>query len=175
MGANLFNNNWRPVGKEISLAVGILSRKRMSSDCPDKYRDYGLLVLRLGIGLMFVLVHGLPKVRGGIQMWTSLGRVFNRIIGVEFIPAFWGFMATLSEFGGGICLLIGILFRPACALMLFTMLIVVIAQFRGGYGFSGASQALELGSALLSLLLTGPGKLVLPNVIERIRSDKSSY
>jgi putative oxidoreductase len=30
----------------------------------DRYRDAGLLVLRIGIGVMFML-HGFPKVMGG--------------------------------------------------------------------------------------------------------------
>lgn len=30
----------------------------------DKYRDVGLLILRVGIGLMF-MIHGFPKLFGG--------------------------------------------------------------------------------------------------------------
>jgi hypothetical protein len=32
----------------------------MNPDALDKYRDYGWLLLRVGIGLMFVAVHGFP-------------------------------------------------------------------------------------------------------------------
>lgn len=79
----------------------------------NKSRDYGLLLLRVGVGLMFVTIHGFPKITGGMQNWTVLGKTFNRIIGISFIPVFWGFMAAIAEFGGGIFLIIGILFRPA--------------------------------------------------------------
>lgn len=137
----------------------------MILDSLDKYRDQGLLLLRVGIGLMFVTVHGFPKIAGGVEAWAGLGKTFNSLIGVSFIPAFWGFMAAVSEFVGGMCLITGVLFRPACALMLFTMFIAVTMNIRGGYGFSGASQALELGIVLLSLIFTGPGRFTLPNLL----------
>ena len=38
-----------------------------------KYRDAGLLVLRVGLGIMFCL-HGLPKLAAGPKVWTLLGK-----------------------------------------------------------------------------------------------------
>lgn len=131
----------------------------------DNKRDYGLLMLRVGIGIMFVTIHGLPKITGGVETWVGLGKTFNNLIGISFIPAFWGLMAALSEFGGGLCLITGILFRPACGAILFTMFIAITMNFRGGYGFSGASQALELGIVLLSLIFIGSGRFTLPNLL----------
>jgi len=128
---------------------------------PDKYRDYGLLILRIGIGSMFIMIHGLPKVAGGVQMWTALGGAFNRLIGIALLPTFFGFMAMLSEFIGGICLVAGVLFRPACALMLFTMVVAVTSILRGGYGLPAASQPFELGVVLLGLIFTGSGRFTL--------------
>jgi putative oxidoreductase len=121
--------------------------------------DLGLLVLRCGIGLMFVLMHGLSKITGGVTLWRGLGGAFNRLIGLSFAPEFWGVAATISEFGGGLCLIAGVFFRPACAAMLFTMAVAVGATIRGGEGFAGASHPLELVIVLLALFLTGPGKL----------------
>lgn len=131
----------------------------------DKSRDYGLLLLRVGIGVMFVTVHGFPKISGGIETWVGLGKTFNNLLGVSFIPGFWGFMAAISEFGGGLCLITGILFRPVCAMLLFTMLIAVTMNLRGGYGFTGAAEALELGTVLLSLIIIGSGRFTLPNLL----------
>lgn len=125
--------------------------------------DGGLLVLRAGLGLMFVFMHGLPKLTGGVALWRGLGGAFNRLIGISFLPEFWGFAAAIAEFGGGLCLIAGIFFRPACALMVFTMAIAVGATIRGGEGFDGASHALELGIVLLALFLIGPGRFTLGN------------
>jgi putative oxidoreductase len=144
----------------------------MMSNLPGKNRDYGLLLLRVGIGITFVFVHGLPKIIAGAQMWTSLGGAFNRLIGIAFYPAFWGFMASVSEFGGGICLALGILFRPACALIGFTMLIAVASILRGGYGFSAASQPCELGIIFFSLILSGSGRYTLPTLIASIKTAR---
>jgi putative oxidoreductase len=141
----------------------------MVSGPPYKYRDYGLLLLRAGIGLMFVTIHGFPHISGGVQTWAGLGKTFNSLVGISFIPVFWGFMAAISEFVGGMCLVAGVLFRLACALIFVTMLIAVVMNLRGGYGFSGGSQALELGVICLSLILTGPGKFTLPNLLLRKR------
>ncbi|MGI8657127.1 MAG: DoxX family protein [Pyrinomonadaceae bacterium] len=124
-----------------------------------------MLLLRVGIGLMFVAVHGFPKIAGGVQAWAGLGKTFNSIIGVSFVPALWGFMAAISEFVGGMCLITGVLFRPACAFMLFTMFVAVTANVRGGYGFSAASQALELGIVFLSLIFIGSGRFTLPKLL----------
>ena len=67
----------------------------------NKHRHIGLLVLRIGIGCMFIL-HGAPKLFGGAEKWTQIGMAMASL-GIGFIPAFWGFMAAISEFFGGVC------------------------------------------------------------------------
>lgn len=121
---------------------------------------------------MFVIVHGLPKLAGGVSRWKGLGGAFNRLAGFSFLPEFWGFLASISEFGGGLCLIAGMFLRPACALMLFTMAIAVASIIRGGYGFNAASQPIELGVALLALLFTGPGLLTLPNLLTKLKASR---
>ena len=79
-------------------------------------------------------------------------------IGIHFMPAFWGFMAALAEFGGGICLILGILFRPATAMMVFTMFIAAMMHYQNGDGFGGYSHAVENGIVLLGLFFAGSGK-----------------
>lgn len=124
----------------------------------EKRFDLELLILRLGIGLMFATVHGFPKIAGGFQEWTSLGKTFNGLTGVDLIPAFWGFMSAIAEFGGGICLVLGIFYRIAIPPMLFTMLVAIAMNFRGGYGFSGAGEAIEMAAVLTCLMISGPGR-----------------
>ena len=38
----------------------------------DRYRDQGLLILRIGLGLMFIY-HGWPKIHAGPHLWHILG------------------------------------------------------------------------------------------------------
>ena len=126
--------------------------------------------MRVGIGLIFVIVHGYPKVIGGITLWRGLGGAFNRLIGLSLAPGFWGFLAMLAEFGGGLCLIAGIFFRPACAAILFTMLIAVISILRGGYGFNSASQPLELGIVVAALFFTDSGKFTARHFLQKTKA-----
>lgn len=122
----------------------------------DKHRELGILLLRLGIGLMFVY-HGWPKISGGPEVWLKLGSAM-KFVGITFTPVFWGFMAAVTEFFGGILIAIGFLTRPAAMMLAFNMTIAVILKFSTGAGLGGASQAIEVGIVFLSLILMGPGK-----------------
>jgi putative oxidoreductase len=121
----------------------------------DRQRDLGLLVLRVGIGVMF-MAHGWPKMAGGPEKWAALGSAMDTL-GIGFAPAFWGFMAALAEFGGGFLLVLGVAFRPACALLLCTMIVASAKHLAAGDGFGKSSHAIEAGILFLSLLLIGPG------------------
>lgn len=123
------------------------------------YPDLGLLILRVGIGAMF-MVHGYPKITGGPDKWTQLGSVMG-IFGIKMFPQFWGFLASLTEFGGGLCLILGVIFRPACFLMLGMMSVATSMHMGQGDGLSVASHAIEAGIVFLSLLVIGPGKYAL--------------
>lgn len=120
-----------------------------------KFRDLGLLLLRLGIGIVFIF-HGYPKLFNP-EMWPNLGRAMANL-GITFGYSFWGFMAAFSEFGGAILLILGFFFRPACFLLFFTMFVAAIMHLSAGHGFSVASHAIELTIIFFSLIFIGPGK-----------------
>lgn len=121
-----------------------------------KYRNTGLLILRVGLGAM-MMVHGLPKIMGGLDKWTALGGSM-KVIGIDFIPTFWGFMAAATESFGGFLLVLGLFFRPVNMLLAFTMLIATLVHFGKGEGILGASHAIELAIVFLALIFIGPGK-----------------
>lgn len=121
--------------------------------------NLGLLILRLGLGIMF-LIHGWPKIIGGIEEWTNLGGRMGTL-GIDFAPALWGFMGAFSEFGGAILLITGILFTPACALMLLTMAIATQMHVSSGDSFQIFSHPLTLSTVFLGLMFIGPGEWTL--------------
>jgi putative oxidoreductase len=131
--------------------------------------NFGLLIIRIGIGIMFVL-YGEGKMFGGPEKWAKLGGAMEGL-GITFLPAFWGFMAALAEFGGGILLVLGLLFRPACFLMFCTMFVAASVHWidaaEAGEALKGkimsGSHAIELGIVFLALLFTGPGKYSVDN------------
>ncbi len=122
----------------------------------SKYKDFGLLFLRIGIGGMFIF-HGAPKMFGGPERWERIGASMA-IVGIEFVPVFWGFMASFSEFIGGICIILGLFFRPVCILLTITMTIAASGHLSRGEGLRRAAHAIENGIVFLSLIFIGPGK-----------------
>lgn len=122
----------------------------------NKHKDLGLLILRLGIGSMFIF-HGAPKIFGGPESWKSLGMAAASV-GINFIPILWGLLAAISEFVGGICLILGLFFRPACIFLTIVMAVAASMHLNKGDGLSGASHAIEDGIVFLSLIFIGPGK-----------------
>jgi putative oxidoreductase len=134
----------------------------------EKARDPGLLLLRAGVGLSFFYIHGLPKITAGPAHWAQLGAAMGNM-GVHFSPVFWGLMAALAEFAGGAFLALGLLTRPAAAVMAFNMLVAVVMHLAMGQGLEPASHALEDMFVFAALLLTGPGRYSLDALIFRPR------
>lgn len=125
-------------------------------DTLGKYRNTGLLILRVGLGVM-MMYHGLPKIMGGPDKWAGLGSSM-KVIGIDFFPTFWGLMAALAEGMGGFLLVLGLFFRPVNMLLVFTMIIAALVHFGKGDGIKGASHAIEVGIVFFALIFIGPGK-----------------
>ncbi len=124
-----------------------------------KGSDAGLLILRVGIGVMF-MIHGWPKLSGGPEVWVKLGGAIG-VFGITFAPTFWGLMAAVSEFAGGLLLALGLLTRPACVFLLSTMVVAAAMHITKGDGFTVYSHAMKAGVVFLSLIFVGPGRFSL--------------
>ena len=120
------------------------------------YRNTGLLILRVGLGVMMI-IHGFPKLAGGPAGWESLGSSM-KVVGIDFLPVFWGLIAAVTEGIGGLFLILGLFFRPVNMLLVITMVIAALVHFGKGDGIGGASHAIELGIVFFSLIFIGPGK-----------------
>ena len=114
------------------------------------------------------LCHGVPKLTGGPATWTKLGGAMS-LIGLDFGHTFMGFMAAISESGGGLLLAMGLLTRPACFFLLSTMTVATTMHVQSGHPFVKYSHALEAGILFFSLLLIGPGRISLDEVLRRKR------
>lgn len=120
-----------------------------------KYKDTGLLIMRAGLGVMY-MYHGYPKLFGGPELWKQVGSAMG-MVGITFLPVVWGLLAAVAEAVGGLLILIGFLFRPAAFFLLFTMFIASLMHLTND-GLKEASHALELAFVFAGLLFTGPGK-----------------
>lgn len=138
---------------------------RLSQKSSIRCIHFGLLVIRIGIGMMFIL-HGMPKLMGGPDKWADVGGAMESI-GIHFLPAFWGFMAGFTETVGGLLLILGLAFVPATLMLAFTMLIAFLKHVTNGDGFIGFSHSLEAMILFIGLAITGPGKYRISQLIEK--------
>ena len=115
-----------------------------------------IFLIRVSFGIIYIL-HGFPKIAGGPEQWAQIGGAMG-IVGLGFAPAFWGFMASISEFGGGILLVLGLFTRPAAVLMAFTMLIAMIMHISAGDPLSTVLHPLKGLVVFVSILYSGAGK-----------------
>ncbi|MCB9680771.1 MAG: DoxX family protein [Alphaproteobacteria bacterium] len=122
----------------------------------DGWRDHGLLLLRVGLGGMF-LFHGWPKVTGGPELWAKIGASMSGF-GITFGYTAWGFLAAVTEAFGGVLLALGLATRPVALALWFTMVVAAKMHLDNGDGVMGASHAIEDGVAFLAIVLLGPGR-----------------
>ncbi|MGN6395963.1 MAG: DoxX family protein [Mucilaginibacter sp.] len=123
------------------------------------YRNFGLLVIRLGLGIMFIY-HGYPKITGGVKMWEGVGSAAG-YVGIHFLPVLWGLLAALAETVGGVLLILGLGFRLVCLVLIIDMLVAIsfhLHQSGPMGGVNGAAQAIEMAVVFAGLLFVGPGK-----------------
>ena len=125
-------------------------------------KDAGLLIVRVVIGISMMLFHGFSKIKGGPEAWENIGKDIG-VLGINFLPVFWGFMAGFAEFFCSFLLILGVLFRPAAVLLAFTMIVAILVHLNlppesPAAGWKGASHALELLAVYIGLFFTGPGK-----------------
>lgn len=119
--------------------------------------DLGLLILRIGIGFQ-MLLHGWPKISGGPDKWVKLGNNMA-LLGIDFAPMFWGFMASFAEFFGAALIIMGLFFRPSAFLLAFTMLVASVRHWNEeGAVFLDASHSMELMMVFIAMYITGAGK-----------------
>jgi putative oxidoreductase len=138
----------------------------------NKYKDTGIFVLRVMVGISFALVYGRPKIEGGPEFWTMIGSSMSNV-GITFAPAFWGFMASLAEFGGGILLILGLFTRPAAAFMAFTMVMAAIVHLKALDPWHNVVNPLNLLAVFIALIFLGAGKYSLDYLFSRKKNDEN--
>jgi len=127
------------------------------------YRDAGILVLRLGFGIMFMF-HGFPKIMGGTYEWEKAGTEMQAL-GISFLPAFWGFMSAFAEFVGGTLLILGLFTRVFAVLMFINMIVAAVSHLTKDPALLASAYPIEDGIVFLSLIIMGPGRYSLDAMI----------
>lgn len=132
----------------------------------ERFRDFGLLILRLGFGFGFFWFHGLPKLTADPERWARTGSAIGSL-GIDFAPAAWGLAAGIAEGVGGILFALGLLFRPVALAMLAVMIVATTNHFVTGQGTP--AHAFKNAWVLAGILFVGPGRYSLDHLLARRR------
>lgn len=127
--------------------------------------DLGLLMLRIGLGLIFI-AHGYPKLIGGVEKWRMLGSAMSNF-GITFAPAFWGFAAACSEVFGGICLMLGLRTRVALFFLSCVMIVALVFHLSKGDPFTVYFHPLSLLVVFIGLWFLGAGNYSLDYMLNK--------
>ena len=122
----------------------------------DNLLQAGWLILRVGIGIS-IFLHGYPKITGGVETWTMVGSTMSSF-GINFAPAFWGFLAAFAESAGGLLIALGLFFRPAALLLTGSMAVALATHLVAGDNFMIFGHAMDLLIIFVSSILIGAGK-----------------
>lgn len=114
--------------------------------------DAALLVLRLALGAIFIL-HGYGKVFGHMPSMEMFSGMVSKI-GFP-MPGFFAWVAALTEFAGGIAILLGICTRVAGPFIAFEMFVTTV--FVKKFLFPAADEDLALFAIAIAITLMGPG------------------
>lgn len=131
-----------------------------------KLRDFGILFLRVGVGLIFIFIHGLGKITGGQDLWVKLGGAMSNF-GINFLPGFWGFMAAFTEFFVPMFIIIGFLYRPATLLLTFNMIVAATTHFIKLDPWGRIAYPVMLIVLFISMFFIGPGRYSLDEYFRR--------
>lgn len=133
----------------------------------DNFRGSGIFIMRVGVGIIFIL-HGYPKIAGGPEVWAKLGGALAPF-GITFVPVFWGFMAAFSEFIGGMMIVLGLFTRVAGLMLFITMGVATSMHLNNGDPFSKYSQPMLAAFLFFGFLFIEPGRYSMDNWILKKR------
>jgi putative oxidoreductase len=133
---------------------------------------WGPIALRIPIGITFA-AHGAQKLVGWFGGYGLAGTgQWMASIGLE--PGYlMALLAGSAELFGGLALIVGLLVRPAAAVLAFTMVVAIFAVHIGN-GLFMSNNGYEFGLALLaasaSLAISGAGRASIDRLLAGGRS-----
>lgn len=121
-----------------------------------KYRETGLLLIRVSIGVIFIILIA-PILWSGQGSWEHFGSAMRQL---DFHShyKFWGFIGALLACAGGVLMILGLFFRIGVLFALAITLVHLVAIWGSGGGLHARIPALEVAILLASMLFIGPGK-----------------
>ncbi|MDX1653883.1 MAG: DoxX family protein [Candidatus Competibacteraceae bacterium] len=131
--------------------------------------NWGSLALRVPVGIIFA-AHGAQKLFGWFGGYGLEG-TGQWLASIGLVPGYlMALLAGGAEFFGGLALILGLLVRPAAAVLAFTMLVAILTVHIGN-GLFMSNNGYEFGLALLAaavaLAFNGAGRISLDGMLTR--------
>ena len=99
-----------------------------SSKSRSNATHLGLLILRLGVGTIFVCL-SYPELLAGKEAWQSMGQAAVEPVGVTFGYWIWGLLGVVSMLAGGVFIGLGVAFRPSALCLLITTGLITFMRY----------------------------------------------
>lgn len=138
------------------------------------YPDAGLLVLRLWAGLSLLFLFGIPKL-GDAAHFTFAGApwsfvAFNQKLGLP-APVLVAYLETLNESLGALLVALGLLARPAAAVVAFGFAVATVCSLiaREEAWLIAAFYCISAATVALA----GPGRFSIDRVVEHARAQRA--
>lgn len=149
--------------------------KKFLFDCGtrDSIASIGILALRVMIGLMMLIGHGLPKIRN-FDVILEKGFPVPDFFPLKFMSQSVSLIATIgAEVGAAALIILGLATRPAAFILGFTMVVAAFSVMADAPWFIGPGVAAAKEPALLflipmiTIILTGAGSFSFDAVIHK--------
>jgi putative oxidoreductase len=136
------------------------------SNSLNSLQPWGVFLLRLILGLAMVS-HGYGKVIPPNGFHGNTFAALNHhghVVASLGLPYWLGYVSALTEFVGGILILLGLFTRFSAFMIACNMLVAILLVTRH-HGYSGSEYTLALFAMAVMLLFTGAGVLALDRKI----------
>ena len=133
----------------------------------------GIVFIRFLLGIIMML-HGIPKVMGGVPKWQWLGNTMQNF-GIYFWPVAWGLLAACVETFGGFAFAIGMGTRLFAFLLALQMLVALIYHLSKGDDFTSYSHALSLLIVFIGFVAIGGGYYSVDSYLRKNLISSRSY
>ena len=162
---------------------GFFKSLLFGGSCPPGWAaNLGLLVGRASIGLMMAIGHGWGKIYQASESGGHFGLMPGMVEETAKLgfpaPTFFAWCSSLAEFLGGILLALGLLTRPAAAVLAFNMGVAAFMAhadapvFMTGQGAAKEPALLYFVPAVMFMLI-GAGHFSADRMISTLKSKSS--
>jgi putative oxidoreductase len=125
--------------------------------------ELGYTFIRISIGIVF-LIFGYGKLTSGTANLTGLGSAMAAF-GITHGYLYWGYLAALTEFCGGLTIIFGFLTRLACIPLIWLLIVALTFHIKKGDAFSTWGFAFTCLCLMIGFLIAGSGNYSLDHYL----------